>query len=190
MPKEIRTLNENPRYQWLAAIAMLTRPWAPELRLQIKNKSIKCFLNLAWVTSNTLLLLASQNITPETRNISWPWAVQVKSSVVCFTDPLWRGRMSKFTSKAYCVGNLAYLNVGDVILGCHYPGKSVLVYGNYIFQRCLLLSKPTKCKHIDWSITLVPENLLFKLLAQDHIVAYILPHRADLPLLVLIRHLS
>lgn len=61
----LKTLNEKSRQQQLAAISVSL------MATSIKHP-LNIFLQLAWDTSNNLLLLAPQDIILETRSISFP----------------------------------------------------------------------------------------------------------------------
>lgn len=184
----LRDLNERPRDGRPSALKMLQTTWASPLRIQITSKDTSLKPQVG--TMNNLLLPAPDDLEPGRHKVKWPWKVQA--------GPKWCGLLAPW-GRLLEVGG----SVNPSVIGV-WPTEVIVDTPVFIARGTLIMSM--------WQIRtppLVPDIVIqsqisgqrvwyrrpgrapiqAEVLTQDRNTACILPWRADLPLLVPIKHL-
>ena len=155
----------------------ILQTWASLLRIQIMGTNNRV---IPWVgNENNLLLPASENLEPGTHRIKWPWKVQV--------GPKWCGLLAPWRRLLEVRGLIVPLVIST------WPTDIVVNTPIFIAEGTPIMSL--------WQIStspLVPDIVMqpqtsapvqAEVLTQDRNTACILPWRADLPILVPLKHL-
>ena len=167
---------------------MLQTTWAFPLRTQITGTDNQVRPQIG--NENNLLLPAPENLEPGTHRIKWPWKVQV--------GPKWCGLLAPWGKLLEVGGSVVPPEIGtwppDIVVNTPvFIAKGTPIMSLWQIRTPPLVPnivvKLQTSGQMVWYRQLGHAPVQAEVLTQDRNTAFIFPWRADLPLLVPLKHL-